>query len=85
MTADPAAVIGLKDRGILKAGMKADINVFNPEEVTELQPLLVNDFPDKAPRYIQKSKGFKATIVNGSVNVLDGEPTGARAGQVLRH
>jgi len=85
MTADPAAVIGLKDRGILKAGMKADINVFNPKEVTELQPLLVNDFPGEAPRYIQKSKGFKATIVNGSVNVLDGEPTGARAGQILRH
>ena len=85
MTADPAAVIGLNDRGILKAGMKADINVFNPEEVTELQPVLVNDFPGDAPRYIQKSRGFKATIVNGQVNVLDGEPTGARAGQVLRH
>ena len=85
MTADPAAVIGLNDRGILKAGMKADINVFNPEEVTELQPVLVNDFPGDAPRYIQKSRGFKATIVNGKVNVLDGEPTGARAGQVLRH
>ena len=85
MTADPAAVIGLKDRGILKAGMKADINVFNPEEVNELQPVLVNDFPGDAPRYIQKSCGFKATIVNGKVNVLDGEPTGARAGQVLRH
>ena len=85
MTADPAAVIGLKDRGILKAGMKADINVFNPEAVNELQPVLVNDFPGDAPRYIQKSRGFKATIVNGQVNVLDGEPTGARAGQVLRH
>jgi N-acyl-D-aspartate/D-glutamate deacylase len=85
MTADPAAVIGLNDRGILKAGMKADINVFNPEEVTELQPVLVNDFPSGAPRYIQKSRGFKATIVNGQVNVLDGEATGARAGQVLRH
>ena len=85
MTADPAAVIGLKDRGTLKVGMKADINVFNPEEVTELQPMLVNDFPGDAPRYIQKSLGFKATIVNGQVNVLDGEPTGARAGQVLRH
>jgi hypothetical protein len=85
MTADPAAVVGLSDRGILKAGMKADINVFNPEEVNELQPLLVNDFPGDAPRYIQKSRGFKATIVNGQVNVLNGEPTGARAGQVLRH
>ena len=38
--------------------MKADINVFNPEEVTELHPLLVIDFPGEAPRYIQKSKGF---------------------------
>ena len=85
MTADPAAVIGLKDRGILKTGMKADINVFNPEEVNELQPVLVNDFPGDAPRYIQKSRGVKATIVNGQINVLDGEPTGARAGQVLRH
>ncbi|MFL2707202.1 MAG: amidohydrolase family protein [Gammaproteobacteria bacterium] len=85
MTADPAAVIGLKDRGVLKAGMKADINVFNPDEVTELQPVLVNDFPGDAPRYIQKSRGFKATIVNGQINVLDGEPTNARAGQVLRH
>ena len=85
MTADPAAVIGLKDRGILKAGMKADINVFNPEQVTELQAVLVNDFPGDAPRYIQRARGFKATVVNGRINVLDGEPTGARAGQVLRH
>jgi N-acyl-D-amino-acid deacylase len=85
MSADPAAVVGLADRGILKAGMKADINVFDPAEVTELQPVLVNDFPGGAPRYIQKSRGFKATLVNGQVNVRDGEPTGARAGQVLRH
>ena len=85
MTADPAAVIGLNDRGILKVGMKADINVFNPEEVTELQAVLVHDFPGDAPRYIQRARGFKATLVNGRINVLDGEPTGARAGQVLRH
>ncbi len=85
MSADPAAVVGLTDRGILKAGMKADINVFNPAEVTELQPVLVNDFPGGAPRYIQKARGFKATLVNGRINVLDGETTGVRAGQVLRH
>ena len=41
MTAAPAAVIGLKDRGTLKTGMKADINVFCPKEVSELQPVLV--------------------------------------------
>ena len=85
MAADPAAVVGLNDRGILKVGMKADINVFNPAEVTELQPVLVNDFPGGAPRYIQKSRGFKATLVNGQINVRDGETTGVRAGQFLRH
>ena len=85
MAADPAAVVGLTDRGILKAGMKADINVFNPAEVTELQAVLVHDFPGDAPRYIQKARGFKATLVNGQINVLDGETTGVRAGHVLRH
>jgi len=46
---------------------------------------LVHDFPGDAPRYIQKARGFKATLVNGQINVLDGETTGVRAGHVLRH
>lgn len=85
MSADPAAVVGLRDRGTLQTGMKADINVFDPAVVTELQPVLVNDFPGGAPRYIQRSRGYKATLVNGQINMLDGEPTGARAGHLLRH
>ena len=84
MTAGPARVIGLKDRGVVREGMRADINVFDVNEVAELQPELVNDFPGGAPRYIQKSKGFKATIVNGQISLKDGELTGTRAGQVLR-
>lgn len=55
------------------------------DEVAELQPELVHDFPGGAPRYIQRAKGFKATIVNGEVSLLDGELTGTRAGKVLRH
>ena len=45
----------------------------------------MHDFPGGAPRYIQKSRGYKATIVNGEINIEDGEHTGARAGSVLRH
>ena len=60
-------------------GMKADVNVFDANEVTELQPTLVHDFPNGAPRFIQKSRGFKATIVNGAVSVREGELTGTRA------
>ena len=84
MTSGPARVIGLTDRGILKEGMRADVNVFDAEQVAELQPELVHDFPGGAPRYIQKAVGFKATIVNGQLSLVDGEFTGAHAGQVLR-
>lgn len=85
MTSDSARVVGLGDRGVLAEGMKADINVINLEALTELQPTIVHDFPGGAPRYIQKARGYKATLVNGQVNIRDDKPTGARAGQVLRH
>ena len=65
--------------------MRADVNVFDPAGVAERHPVVVHDFPGGAPRFIQKSTGYKATIVNGAVTVVDGEHTGTRAGQVLRH
>ena len=85
MTAMPARIMGLKDRGTLAAGQRADINVLDAATVAEKQPELVNDFPGGAARFIQRSTGYKATLVNGQVNVLDGEHTGTRAGAVLRH
>ena len=85
MTSGPARVLGLNDRGVLKPGLRADINVFDPDKVAERQPVLVHDFPGGAPRYIQKSMGYKTTLVNGEVTLVDGEHTGARAGKVLRH
>jgi N-acyl-D-aspartate/D-glutamate deacylase len=53
--------------------------------VVECQPEIVHDFPGGAPRFIQRSKGYRATLVNGQVHVRDGECTDVRAGQVLRH
>ena len=85
MTSMPARIMGLTDRGTLEVGKRADVNVFDAGKVAELQPQLVNDFPGGAARFIQKSTGYKATLVNGAVNVLDGELTGTRAGRVLRH
>ena len=85
MTSGPARVVGLKDRGLLRTAMRADVNVLDPDTVAERQPELVHDFPGGAPRYIQKAMGYKATLVNGQVTVVDGEHTGARAGEVLRH
>ncbi|MEN8158736.1 MAG: amidohydrolase family protein [Myxococcota bacterium] len=85
MTSGPARIIGLADRGTLAPGMRADVNVFDADTVAECQPELVHDFPGGAPRFIQRAKGYRATIVNGQVSVLEGEHTGARAGGVLRH
>ena len=85
MTSGPARIVGLKDRGILATGMRADVNVFDLAAIGEKQPELVHDFPGGAPRYIQRARGFKATIVNGQISLLDDQLTGTRAGNVLRH
>lgn len=85
MTSAPARVIGLRDRGMLAPGQRADVNVFDAAAIAERQPELVHDFPGGAARYIQRSTGYKATLVNGQVNVFEGELTGVRAGRVLRH
>jgi N-acyl-D-aspartate/D-glutamate deacylase len=85
MTSDPARVLRLRDRGVLAVGKKADVAVFNPDTVQSLQPHIVRDFPGNAPRYIQRARGYKATVVNGRVNVLDDNLLGSRAGRVLRH
>lgn len=85
ITSAPAAVIGLQDRGRIAPGLRADINLIDYERLSELHPQVVSDLPGGAIRYVQRARGYKATLVNGQVNVLDGEFTGARVGQVLRH
>jgi N-acyl-D-amino-acid deacylase len=85
MTSDAARVMGLKDRGTLKVGQRADVNVFDFDRVTQLQPEIVHNFPGGAPHFTQRARGYKATLVNGKVNVRDDQSTGARAGMVLRH
>ena len=84
MTSGPARVVGLTDRGLLREGMVADVNVIDLDNVGELQPRLVHDFPGGAPRYVQEARGFDATIVNGRLSLQGGERTGERSGRVLR-
>lgn len=85
MTSDGARVMGLKDRGTLKVGQRADVNVFDLDRVTQLQPHIVHNFPGGAPHFTQRARGYHATLVNGQVNVRNDQSTGARAGMVLRH
>ena len=80
----PAAFLGLHDRGTLATGKKADINVIDISSLEERQPQIVNDFPHGAPRFIQRAMGYKATLCNGAITLLDDEHTGQRGGQMLR-
>ena len=84
MTSGPARVLGLTDRGVLAPGKRADVNVFDFEQVSELQPEMVYDFPGGAPRYIQRGRGYRAVLVNGEIALEHDELTGARSGHILR-
>ena len=81
---DNAAAIGLNDRGLLKAGMKADINVLDYDRLRLRAPEVVYDLPAGGKRLVQRTDGFDATIVSGAVVYRDGEATGALPGRLVR-
>ena len=83
-TADTAELYGLSDRGTIQVGKKADINVIDFEALAITAPRMVYDLPAGAPRLIQLSRGYKATIVSGEVVREDGVFTGARPGALIR-
>lgn len=83
ITAVPAALLGLADRGTLEPGKWADIFVFDPDEIDAGRKEFVADFPGGASRFKAWPEGVEATIVNGRPVILHGEPTGALPGRVV--
>ena len=75
MTSLPAQKFGLKNRGLLKEGMAADIVIFNEGEVTDLSTY-------EQPH--QYSKGFVYVLVNGQLVMDAAKHTGVRSGYALR-
>ncbi|MEI8336989.1 MAG: amidohydrolase family protein, partial [Actinomycetes bacterium] len=84
LTAKAAAVLGLKDRGTLRVGAFADVNIFDPERLQTAYPEYSFDFPNGKGRLKVRAKGYAATIVNGEVVTEQGNHTGARPGRVIR-
>jgi N-acyl-D-amino-acid deacylase len=84
ITLAPAVAWGFSDRGLLRAGMAADVNVFDPQTVGPAVPALVDDLPGGGRRLEQRSDGFLATVVNGRVTISGGRPTGDSPGRLLR-
>ena len=75
MSGLPAATIGLIDRGLLAAGMAADVVVFDPTTIIDHATFEEPTLPSDGVRYV---------LVNGQFAVNRGEPTLAKAGQTLR-
>ena len=84
LTAKAAAVLGLKDRGTLRVGAFADVNIFDPERLQTAYPEYSFDFPNGKGRLKVRAQGYAATIVNGEVVTEQGNHTGARPGRVIR-
>lgn len=84
LSADNAAAIGLYDRGLLKPGLKADINLIDYDRLKLRPPEVVYDLPTGGRRLIQKPDGFVATLVSGRPVYREGEATGALPGRLVR-
>ncbi len=84
LTAIPAAVLGVTDRGLLQPGAAADVFIFDPDRLSLGRRRKSADRVTGTPRFRSSAVGVRATIVNGVVVVDDGEPTGAAPGQVVR-
>ncbi|MFC3227786.1 amidohydrolase family protein [Marinibaculum pumilum] len=89
LTADPAKVFGLSDRGRLAEGWAADIVIFDPKTVAAGPLRRVRDFPGGADRLISEAAGIDTVIVNGTVLRRDNRDVvgadGPLPGRLLRH
>lgn len=84
----PAHAAGFKDRGYLREGAPADIVIYDLEKlrrIPEWTGEVVHDLPAGEWRRVQRSEGYRWTIVNGAVTFEDSECTGATPGKLLRH
>ncbi len=84
LTSDTARAAGLADRGVLRPGMKADVNVFDMAALGLDAPRMVNDLPAGGRRLLQRARGYVATVVAGQVTYRDGAATGALPGRLVR-
>ena len=83
-TSDTAHIFGIQDRGVLREGAYADINVIDLEAMSLHLPEYHHDFPGGAGRYVQTGTGFDQVVVNGQVFMEAGQHSGALAGTTLR-
>ena len=84
LTGKGADYLGLSDRGRIKVGMKADINVIDYDNLDLGVPEMIKDLPAGGQRLIQPVSGYKATFVTGEQVIANDQVTKARPGRLVR-
>jgi N-acyl-D-aspartate/D-glutamate deacylase len=84
LTRDTAMAYGMSDRGQLKPGLLADLNVIDFEALRLYRPEAVYDLPAGGRRLVQRADGYCYTVKSGQVTFENGEPTGALPGSLVR-
>ncbi len=84
LAGEPAAWLGLHDRGLVRAGRRADLNVIDLAGLSLARPALVRDLPAHGKRFLQRASGYRATIVRGEIVAEHGQVTDARPGRIAR-
>jgi N-acyl-D-amino-acid deacylase len=83
-TSETADFFGFNDRGRLKPGLRADVNLIDFDGLRLHQPEVVHDLPAGGRRLVQRVDGYRATLVAGTPVFENGEETGARPGRLVR-
>jgi N-acyl-D-aspartate/D-glutamate deacylase len=83
-TFQPARIMGLTDRGLIREGMAADLMVFDLARIGVKDDEVSRDGPGGSPRRVQGAEGVSHVIVNGEVVLDHGRHSGAFPGRVLR-
>ena len=84
LTRDTAMAYGLSDRGELKSGLLADLNVIDFDKLRLYRPEAIYDLPAGGRRLVQRADGYCYTVKSGQVTFEDGEHTGALPGSLVR-
>jgi N-acyl-D-aspartate/D-glutamate deacylase len=76
--------VGWRDRGVVRPGYLADLNVLSPGELSLSPPTIVADLPAGGTRLLQKAHGYRFTVKSGVVTFENGEWTGETPGRLIR-
>ena len=84
LSRDTAEAYGMRDRGLVAPGMKADLNVIDFDALRLHRPEAIHDLPTGGKRLVQRVDGYRHTVQGGAVTFEDGVHTGALPGRLVR-